>query len=200
MEVIHSSELAEFFGILSGDGHISRYQISITLGSKELSYAEYVAEKMTLLFAIVPKIIFTKKGHIVVYVGSVALVRYFLEQGLASNKTKAQIKAPEWIFRNEDYMRSFVRGFFDTDGSIYRLRYGSQISFTNRSLPLLEALQRMLRLLEYTVSEISGPRFYITRSGEIRKFFSDIAPANGRHIERFENIMICAGGGAVKRS
>src|SRR3989344_419726 len=39
----YSEKLAEFFGIMLGDGKLSYYQVIVTLGSKELNYAEYVS-------------------------------------------------------------------------------------------------------------------------------------------------------------
>ena len=86
-------------------------------------------------------------------------------------------------------MKAFVRGFFDTDGSIYKLRFGLQISITNHSLPLLIALQSMLRTLGYSVSEVSVGRIYITRRNQVARFFSEIAPMNSKHTQRFEKFM-----------
>lgn len=46
---VRSAKLAEFYGIMFGDGHISRFQIVVTLGTKELNYVEYVGSLMNEL-------------------------------------------------------------------------------------------------------------------------------------------------------
>lgn len=40
----HSVKLAELFGILLGDGNLKPTQVTVTLGTKEDQYAEYVAK------------------------------------------------------------------------------------------------------------------------------------------------------------
>ncbi len=82
-------------------------------------------------------------------------------------------------------MTRFARGFFDTDGSIYKLRFGIQLNFTNHSKPLRISLQKLLRLLGYRVSEISGPRFYITRISDIERFFAEVQSRNEKHLSRY---------------
>jgi hypothetical protein len=52
-----SKILAEFIGILLGDGHISKYQVGITLSSDEKQYRGYVAKLVFKLFGITPTIV-----------------------------------------------------------------------------------------------------------------------------------------------
>ena len=67
-----SDYLAEFFGVMLGDGHVSATQVMVTLGTKELSYAQHVASLMWHLFDSLPKILIRKNGK-TVYIGSVTL-------------------------------------------------------------------------------------------------------------------------------
>ena len=108
-----------------------------------------------------------------------------LKEGLVYNKVKSQVNMPNWIFSRREFMEAFLRGFFDTDGSVYSLRFGIQISFTNRSIPILQALQRMLEKLEYNPSKVSGFHLYITRREEINRFFQEVRPRNSKHQKRF---------------
>lgn len=85
-------------------------------------------------------------------------------------------------------MKSFLRGFFDTDGSVYKLKFGVQMSFCNRSLPILKSLQLMLKKLEYNPSDISLYNMYLTRRGDIERFFKEIKPANPKHVSRYLEI------------
>jgi hypothetical protein len=183
-----SIDLAEFFGIMLGDGHVARYQTFVTLGTKEYNYVCYVRALMTSLFKVPATICRKKNGYHDVYIGSVELAGWLLSQELVSNKVEAQVGVPGWLYEKKAYMRVFLRGFFDTDGSIYKLRHGVQLSFTNKSVPLLLALQAMLRGLGYRVSELSADCIYITKRDDVERFFAEIQPMNAKHQDRFENL------------
>ncbi len=182
-----SVELAEFLGIMLGDGHISHFQTIVTLGTKELAYVQYVQALMQSLFKVSATISIKKSGYRDVYIGSTLITKWLRDQGLVSNKVATQVGVPKWIMSNKKYMRAFARGFFDTDGSVYALRFGIQISLTNKSAPLLLALQDMLRKLGYQVSEASAYRVYITKREDVKRFFKEVAPANEKHRHRFDN-------------
>ncbi len=168
-----------------GDGKLSPSQIRVTLGNKEGKYVIYVQEKIQQIFTSRPKISVRRRGYHDVYLGSVELSRWLIKEGLAYHKVKEQVDAPSWIFENKKYCEAFLKGFFDTDGSIYLLRHGMQISLTNKSLPLLKSLQKMLITLEYKASNISSFKVYLTNKADIVRFFNEIKPANAKHAERF---------------
>lgn len=186
----YNEDIAEFFGIMIGDGHISPNQVIVTLGSKESEYVNYVSDLMEKIFQTRPSI-FTRPSedrsnkYRNVYFGSVPSVKWLIKEGLVHDKVKSQVDIPKWIFSNDEYMKNFLRGFFDTDGSVYKLRYGIQISFTNFSVPLLKSLQMMLIKLGYTPSRISVNKVYLTRVVDVQRFFGEIIPANPKHQKRF---------------
>ena len=151
-----SSELAELFGILLGDGHITHFQVFVNLGSKECLYAQYVQTLMRKTFGGHPRICTRAAGHRDVYLGSTKVTSWLFNEGLVRNKVLSQVTGPKWIYENHEFISAFLRGFFDTDGSVYKLRYGIQVSFCNRSMPLLFSLQKMLQKLRYNPSAISG--------------------------------------------
>jgi intein/homing endonuclease len=184
----HSGALAEFFGILLGDGHLSKYQTMVTLGTKEDSYVQYVSRHFEKICG-VPGTIGTRgNGYHDVYVGSIFLTNWLFSQGLVKHKVQSQVRVPEWIEQNPLFSKRFLRGFFDTDGSVYALRHGIQISFTNYSLPILESLQKMLIALEYSPSAVSCHKVYLTKQKDVIRFFSEIRPMNSKHTERFTKI------------
>ncbi len=184
----YSVDLAEFFGIMLGDGSLSKFQVMVTLGNKEKEYVLYVQKKMRTIFKTKVAISVREKGYHDVYIGSVELSKWLQKEGLVFNKVKSQVSAPDWIYKNDEYCKAFLRGFFDTDGSVYSLKYGIQISLTNKSLPLLKSLQKMLSRLEYNVSEISSSKVYLTNKEDVYRFFKEIKPKNRKHIIRFQNI------------
>ncbi len=185
----YSPELAEFFGIMFGDGSLSHFQTMVTLGIKEMSYAKYVADLMEKIFGVIATISIRKGGYKDVYIGSVELTSWLQREGLVFNKVKSQVDVPVWIFSRKIYMERFLRGFFDTDGSVYKIRFGIQIAFINFSVPLLCSLHKMLKKLSYRPSEASSHKIYITKRPEVVRFFREINPANEKHRQRFENFI-----------
>lgn len=181
----YSEILAEFLGIMLGDGCLNRTQVTVTLGTKELEYVKYVAKLITKLFKAKAKICRLSNKYYVVYLGSVKALRWLISQGLVHNKVKSQVGIPEWIFTKNKYSKCFLKGFFDTDGSVYKLKFGVQLAFINRSHPLLEGIRKCLLLTGYHPSKISLYRVYITRKSEVKRFFREIGPANPKHTKRF---------------
>lgn len=180
----YSSKLAEMVGILLGDGHLTPTQVTVTLGNKDI-YTDYVRRLMGDLFNVRPKISTTRDGHYVVYLGSARLVRWFLKMGLCFNKVKNQVGVPSWCLKKRGYMINAVRGLIDTDGSVYKLRFGVQISFCNRSLPLLKAVRNMLLNLEFHPSKISGYNIYLTRLEDLNRYYKEIGFNNKKNEKRF---------------
>ena len=74
------------------------------------------------------------------------------------------------------------------NGSVYKLKYGIQISFCNRSLPILKSLQLMLKKLGYTPSSVSLYNIYLTKRKDVKRFFEEIKPSNPKHIDRYLKI------------
>ena len=189
----YSPVLAEFIGVMLGDGHLSHFQVVVTLGNKEESYAVHVRELMHELFHTDARICLRKDGYRDLYFGSTVATAWLRKMGLVSNKVREQVSSPAWIYEKPEYMRAFLRGFFDTDGSIYKLRFGIQISLTNKSHPLLFSLRTMLITLGYRPSEICGAKLYITRVPDVRRFFAEIRPANPKHQRRYSEFIESVG-------
>ncbi len=181
-----SHKLAELFGIMLGDGHVSHFQVTVTLGTKEAAYARYVRLLVKKTFGGTPRITTSSRGHKTVYLGSTEVTEWLKTEGLVGNKVAAQVDVPRWIYEDAQYMSGFLRGFFDTDGSVYRLRYGVQISLTNRSTPILVSLQSILRGLGYTPSAVSAHRVYLTKISDVQRFFREIRPMNSKHRSRYK--------------
>lgn len=186
---IYTRSLAEFFGIMLGDGCLTPTQVTITLGNKEIDYVNYISGLIIKLFNITPKIYRRPKGYYVIYFGSVKVVRWLQSNGLVFNKVKEQVKPPDWIFEKNYRMEGFLKGFFDTDGSVYKLRFGVQLAFTNRSLPLLRGVKYALDKLKYFPSKVCGFKVYLTKRKYVLKYLRRIGSANIKHRQRFEEFV-----------
>ncbi len=199
---VYTPLVAEFFGVMLGDGHINQTQVTVTLGTKEEEYVLYVVSLIRQIFTteasvFLKKSIISDSKYRMVYFGSVRAVRWLVSEGLVYNKVKSQVDVPKWIFSRPEFIKAFLRGFFDTDGSVYALRFGIQISLTNHSVPILHSLHAMLTTLGYSPSAISGYRLYLTKRNEVKHFFSDVKPANPKHQRRFAEFQKRVGTQAV---
>ena len=94
-----------------------------------------------------------------------------------------QVTIPKWIFDNMIFIRSCLRGLFDTDGSCYKT--GKKyliINFTNHNQKLLVRIYKGLQKLGFHPYYKKSKRdVELGRQLEIRKFFSIIAPRNKKH-------------------
>ncbi len=118
-----SCELAEFIGIMLGDGGINNdWQANITLNSEaDAVYAKYVIRLCKELFG-VPPAVRTRKDRkaLVISLASTTVVNFLVEKGLVrGSKIKGAATIPEWILSNRAYKKHCVRGLMDTDGCLY---------------------------------------------------------------------------------
>ena len=173
-----------------GNGHISQGQIWIYINTKnDRKYISYVKGLLETLFGISPGCYCRRKKNMVeLFLSSVDLIKYLKGKGISvSNKVRSQVDIPQWIFTKNSFKKSFLRGFFDTDGSIYKLRFGIQMSFTSRSVPLLQSTRKILLSLRYHPSRVTGPKLYLTKRADLYRYITEIGFGNRKHLKRAKN-------------
>ena len=118
-----SAALAEFFGIMMGDGGINnQWQANITLNSvKDAQYAIYVQDLIGKLFGVAPRVMQRKgRNALVISIASTTIVDFLVERGLKRGDKLAQgLAIPEWIMTSPEWRKASVRGLVDTDGCLY---------------------------------------------------------------------------------
>lgn len=192
-----SSVLAEFMGIMMGDGGISKYQISITLHQNDdHAYSAFVAEMINRLFKVVPSIYKRKDSlAMALVVSRIELVQYLQSLGLPiGNKIRQQIQIPLWIQEELRYAKACVRGLIDTDGCVFTHRYKSKdkwyaykkIQFTSASPALREGVAHILTELGFS-PRITGSDVRIDRKEDVEKYFKLIGSNNPKHWKRYRN-------------
>ncbi len=201
----HDSEkLAEFYGIMLGDGNSHRtnyyksrnnkrgvYMIRVVGDSRlDKDYlVNYVKPLVEGLFNLKVNIHFFKnKNAIYIESYSKELVSFLEGKGfIPGNKIKNKLKIPDWIKSNPSFLIECIRGLYDTDGSVYKLtnQNSYQFSFTSYNLPLLRDIRESLLRLDINCSKISkGKEIYITKKSELRKFLKLVGFHNHRHLNK----------------
>jgi len=195
----YSQNLAEFVGIMLGDGCISKNQISITLHKyDDKDYGKFVVVLIKKLFNIYVGI-YNRKKELTTnyYVSRTKLVCFCVDNlGLKQgNKVKQQVDIPDWIKEKRSYTIACLRGLVDTDGCVFVHQYKvngktynyKKISFTNYSKPLLYSTAHIFKDIGLK------PRF--TRDGkevridsqkDVKKYFADVGSHNPKHLKRYK--------------
>ncbi len=192
-----SALLAEFLGIMLGDGGIGPYQISISLNATtDADYIDYVVDVIIRLFGLIPSQTFRRNACNMV-VSSIGLVEFLCQKGLVrGNKVTHQVTLPSWILQHPDFAKASLRGLMDTDGSIYgathtmaktKYTHGC-LCFRNYSKPLLDAVYHNLMNLGYH-PKTGDKRIYLYRQKEIKRYFEEIGSHNPKHLKRYEAII-----------
>jgi len=118
-----SIKLAEFFGLMMGDGGINNlWQVNITLNFiKDKQYSIYISDLINNLFGIVPVLRKRKNSQaLVISLSSTTIVDFLVSEGLVrGNKIRGGLKIPLWILNKKSYRIACVRGLMDTDGGLY---------------------------------------------------------------------------------
>ncbi len=118
-----SSKLAEFMGIVFGDGGINNdWQLTITLNSEvDREYSYHVLQLAKELFDINVAVQKRKRCKaLVLRFSSMNLLDFLFKMGaVKGNKIKQRFDIPAWVYEKESYTRSFIRGLIDTDGCLY---------------------------------------------------------------------------------
>jgi intein/homing endonuclease len=190
----YSEDLAEFYGILLGDGHIDKYQWSISLNAKkDKNYSEYVISLIKKLFKFNPSCRIRSEYNVIIIIGNgIKSVQYLIESGLkVGNKIKNQVDVPEWIKSNISYRNSCLRGLVDTDGGIFKNTYTvnhkdytyNKLVFVNRSIPLLIFAHESLKNLGFNptlIEKVPNKRVWLSNQMEIKKYLQVIGTNNNR--------------------
>ncbi len=197
-----SMRLAEFCGILIGDGGISKYQIIITLNSEtDKMYSKFIVLLIQELFNINAKIYKLKnKKAINISISRRNAVIFLIEQGMKlGNKIKQNLLIPDWIMDSKEYRISCLRGMVDTDGSVVhethiikkRKYVYPRLNFTSSSHGLIKQTFSILSELDFKPKiRRGGKAVQLENLREICQYFSVVGSSNPKHLNRISKWMI----------
>lgn len=188
----YSSELAEFVGIMLGDGHVGKEQIEISLNSiSEVKYSQFVSNLCNKLFDSFTRIVKKKNCNAFsICCHGVNLIKYLTKIGLKQgNKVKQQVGVPLWIRSSNEFSKMCCRGLMDTDGCIAIHRYYvgkkryfyKKLIFTNHSIPLAEFVYNTLArsgMHPKMFSALEKRRVWLYNSTEVQKYLNIIGTSN----------------------
>lgn len=198
----HSIELAELFGILIGDGGVTKSQVRITLnGVDDKDYIKFVVKLLQKIFKVKPKIYKFKNSKAVdICISRTDLILYLVEQGIKlGHKINQQLSIPRWILEEEKYFIPCIRGMFDTDGCIVRETHTIKqkkylyyrLNFTSASPLLVKQIIQILEILGFHPKLRRGGRsVQLENITEIWEYLRRVGTHNPKHLIRLRRSRI----------
>ena len=189
----YSSDLAEFFGIMLGDGGINNdWQATITINSvADKEYADYVVWRCMRLFGVTPALHKRKnKQALLIALASTSVVDFLVAEGLPrGNKLAGKLEIPVWVLEKPKYKIACVRGLVDTDGCLYIHRHrvagktykNIGFCFTNFSPYLIRQVASIFgeNGIQPVISN-KGRSIYLYRASAIEKYLRVFGSSNER--------------------
>ncbi len=203
----YSAELAEFIGIILGDGSIQSYKKGKKVGvysvriagdlkldhDYHINFVKPLGEKLFGLKAGIHEKL--QGNEVLTCFYSKNLVEFLGDMDLRSgDKIINKLRIPRWILENEDYLKACLRGLIDTDGSIFRMSQRDKnllrIGFTNHNIELLNDTRDAFKKLGYHPSKIIKDRaFVISRQSDVTKYINEVGFSNDKHGSRLHKFL-----------
>lgn len=163
---IDSEIKAYLLGFFAADGHVSIYGLNIAIQKKDIEilhlFNKYVAKNNCDIIHV------TNRNLCLIRINSKAISRDLKKLGYDNNKTYTCKHLPKIP---KKYMRHFIRGYFDGDGSIIFLKvpnakgggYNRTMTITAHNKSVLTDIVKVLRSIGYK----GKVYYYATRTGKL---------------------------------
>ena len=196
-------ELAELVGIMFGDGYMkNKHNNSHTIRicgslSKDKDYFFYLRDLFIRNFDIDPKFSeYPNKNYLELYVYSKKLVDFFHKILLIPFSPKVNLSIPGYIKKDKRFLKSFLRGLFDTDGCVTYQKSGKYYYVL---IKLCVKSESFAREIEASLKNLSIKSFccekvwrdnrgydIVIRHKNTISFFNLIGSNNMRNIRKWE--------------
>lgn len=181
--------LSEILGVLNGDGHLSKNkkEICITGNRNEENYALYLQSLFSKKLKIDFNLFFygncfKLKGY------STKLSNFLINKyGVPYGNKLGKLHIPKRLLTKKKYTLRYIKGLFDTDGTIYfRRQTDAVIEISNADKNYLIEVKNVLENFGFSISLLKN-HIAIYKKEDIKKFFLLFKPSNNKHLKKFEN-------------
>ena len=149
-----TADLSELIGVILGDGYIGKCPRTENLTIVSNSNNQGFVERYSWLI----KKIFEKDADVAKRKDSnCTQIRIYQKDiskrlGISAGARKNQkIRIPRWILRNREYLKRYLRGLYEAEGSfcIHKPTYTYKFLFANRNESLLKNVYQALKILSF---------------------------------------------------
>lgn len=185
-----TEKLAEFIGALAGDGHMNNlnYEVSICMDKDiDKDYFDHVVKLFCDLFGLTARKYISKtENYVKCKVYSKNLVEFLNQNyGCPVGKKKGKLTIPDIILQNNELLKAYLRGMFDTDGSFHRHHKNDAIvGYCSLDEKHMTEIQDALTQLGYN-ARLHGKNLHIYQKEHIERFFREIKPSNEKHLMKY---------------
>jgi len=191
-----TKEFCEFYGILMGDGCLTRYNTPdgtkyaiIISGNKrfEFPYYAYIQNIIASQFKVYSVINEQRNTNAIdLYIRNKSLFFSLHNFGFPIGRKYEQLKIPNQILSLPWHLKKyFIRGLFDTDGTIYTKKHEKYrypyIGVTSINRELLEEIRIMLRRRGYPFY-ISGQNLLMRGISNTHRWMQDVGTSQPKHL------------------
>lgn len=180
-----SDKFAEFIGAVAGDGHLHLYPAELSITCHKILDKKHVYHLSNLfenLFKQKPKILFQNNVIKLRFYSKELTNKLNQKYGLPIGRKMNRLRIPNKILTKQSYLISFIRGLFDTDGTINRHHKtsGAIVEISSRDKRFLKDVNKALKSLNFkTTPGYKGIKIY--NKADIHRFFKIIKPSNLKH-------------------
>lgn len=184
-----SEELAEFLGVLAGDGHVNKVKFGVSVCADKDLDTHYLKKHYPALvnglFCI--RIRHNVQNNVLrAWIHSKQLVIYLEKLGVPIGKKLGNLRIPKLVRTELRFVKAYIRGLFDTDGSFYQHhKSDAAICITSYDKIFLEEVKRALQQTGFSPS-VSGRNLFLYSKKDVAKFFVEIKPANQKHLNKYQ--------------
>lgn len=194
------NQLAELIGIILGDGYLTnknRYELKITLDSREKKYTNYIYNLIKNLFYIKPLVYYRKNENTVdIRVINKKLINFLVNNiGLKISPKWNRAHIPKKFMKSYFYTK-LLKGLFDTDGSVVLANNNGTIyprleikicpsPMQNQFIKILKELK-----FHFGVYNIGKGKVRIQLNGkeQLNKWIKLIGSSNYKHIKKMQGV------------
>jgi len=196
------TEMAEFCGVIMGDGNLwsngRKYEVTITGSPKDRNYSDGIAQYARR--CIKPNVYYRQRGRglrLTIY--SKEFYHFLTKRlGIKGGRGKCECTIPKDIAKSRALKFAFIRGFFDTDGSIFTsMKKGVEryptMEITNENISLLLQIRDILEAEGFrtTVRKSNTNTFKIAIHGNamVKRWSELIASSHPRKMAKMESVI-----------
>lgn len=166
-----SGNLAELIGVTLGDGHIGKFPrteiLAIFSNSNNLGFVSRYATLIKKMFG--KKVSVSKNRNSNCIKISIYQKDISKRIGIPAGARKNQyIKIPQWILKNRGYLKRYLRGLYEAEGSfcVHKPTCTYKFLFSNRNESLLKNVYRALKILGFHPHK-SKDKIQVSRREEV---------------------------------
>lgn len=175
-----SQSLAYLIGVIAGDGCITRaghvYKLEIAC---DAAYPELISTYEALVAEVtgLPVSIYKAMGQNCYRVVATSATLPDLLGLPAGAKSSSGFAVPEWVFQDRDFVRAFLKGLIETDGSVAHVfRHGgnySHIHFTASNPVIMASFMRATDMLGYPF-KVAGVKAILSNTVRVHELVAEL--------------------------